>query len=306
MKANIILLLVSSLLSLIALEWVVEYWLLNIATPKQLSRYGTFEQIQESRTVMFSRDRYLQYVPAPGYKNRAGSNKHNSLGFRGDEIEVPKPDGVFRIVTVGGSTTYTSAVYDYTKSYPYLMQSLLREQGHSSVEVVNAGVVGYSSWESLINLQFRVLDLEPDIVIVYHALNDVPPRFVYPSTAYRGDNSGSREPYTPRVESFLDLSAAMRIARTELGLRKPLGGLGIARTFEFVPTNYAFQWLTQIRRGDYPSGIFAEQPAEAMVSSNRPVFYERNIRNMVAIAKEHDIEIVLATFAVSPDRKSVV
>ena len=31
---------------------------------------------------------------------------HNSLGYRGEEITAAKPEGVFRIVALGGSTTY--------------------------------------------------------------------------------------------------------------------------------------------------------------------------------------------------------
>jgi len=86
---------------------------------------------------------------------------------------MPKPAGQFRIVCLGGSTTYTSDVKDYRDSYPYLLEKYLKAQGYNDVTVVNAGAGSWSSWESLINFQFRVLDLDPDLIIVYHGINDI-------------------------------------------------------------------------------------------------------------------------------------
>ena len=39
-------------------------------------------------------------------------------------------------------------------------------------EVINAGTPGWTSAESLINLQFRLLELNPDMIIIYEAVND--------------------------------------------------------------------------------------------------------------------------------------
>ena len=46
------------------------------------------------------------------------------------------------------------------------------------VEVLNAGVPGYNSWESAIDFQTRVLDAEPDLVVVFFGVNDVHARLV--------------------------------------------------------------------------------------------------------------------------------
>ncbi|MHC5211571.1 MAG: SGNH/GDSL hydrolase family protein [Planctomycetota bacterium] len=96
----------------------------------------------------------------------------NALGFRGAEVEVPKPAGRYRIVCLGGSTTYSDAVGD-ADAYPRLMQQMLREaRPDRDIEVINAGVPSYTTAESLANLAFRVLDLQPDAIVVYHACND--------------------------------------------------------------------------------------------------------------------------------------
>lgn len=44
-----------------------------------------------------------------------------------------------------------------------------------SFEVINAGVPGYTSAESMINYQLRVSRLKPDLVIIYHGYNDLKP-----------------------------------------------------------------------------------------------------------------------------------
>jgi lysophospholipase L1-like esterase len=100
----------------------------------------------------------------------------NRLGFRGREIELPKPEGRFRIVCLGGSTTYSDAVSD-DETYPVHLERVLRDaRPDLDIEVVNAGIPSYTTAESLANLAFRVIDLQPDVLVVYHAVNDYRPR----------------------------------------------------------------------------------------------------------------------------------
>lgn len=61
---------------------------------------------------LYSPHHYLNYYGSPNYKSKDGLNMHNSLGFRGDEIAIPKLEGTYRIVILGGSTAYTIGVKD--------------------------------------------------------------------------------------------------------------------------------------------------------------------------------------------------
>lgn len=109
-------------------------------------------------------------------------------------------------------------VEDNDKTFPYQLERILRgDYGNNNVEVINAGVGGYDSWESLINLQFRVLDIDPDLIIVYHGTNDVHTRLVLPD-AYQGDNSGRRKQWNPPSISFIEYSLLLRIASRKLGI----------------------------------------------------------------------------------------
>ncbi|MBN1587067.1 MAG: hypothetical protein JW937_06535 [Candidatus Omnitrophica bacterium] len=277
-------------------ELAARVWLRNLADPMQVALYGTVTQV-EGLNSRFSQHHYLPFIPKPGYES--GGNRHNALGFRGEEIAIPKPAGTYRVALLGGSTTYNTAVRDYQRSYPYVLQQILRTE-RPGLEVVNAGCDKYSTWESLLNLEFRVLDTEPDLVIVYHGINDVHPRMVYPYEAYKGDNSGSRTPYARPQEGIWDRSAVFRVLRARLGIRQPVVGLLYTRTHDYLATNHTMGFRNQKARGEYPSGVFVEQSASEMLEQNKPTYFERNLRNMIAVCRAHKIPVVLMTFAWSP------
>ena len=170
-KGELILLVSSILATLVAGELGARFWLNNLATPQQYANYASFTDVAPEE-FQWSPHPYLNYYPTPNYKN--GLTSHNSLGYRNNEFPLEKPDGVYRIAVLGGSSTYTIKVKDNEKTFPSQLERLLRDEyAYPNVEVINAGVGGYNSWESLINLQFRVLDVDSDLVIVYHGVNDV-------------------------------------------------------------------------------------------------------------------------------------
>ena len=104
---------------------------------------------------------YLSEVLNPSSHTRLGDATIdvNSLGFRGEEFEPKKPPGVYRIFVLGGSTTfgYPESIPSNQETYPYKLQVDLREQLHDpKLEVVNAGVTGYTLRTSLVNFATRI------------------------------------------------------------------------------------------------------------------------------------------------------
>ncbi len=94
----------------------------------------------------------------------------NNLGYRGADIEVPKPSGVFRIICLGGSTTEES---HNGESYPSMLQGLLLERFPGRrIEVVNCGISGKATpWDvALLGDYFK---MEPDLILIYDGINDV-------------------------------------------------------------------------------------------------------------------------------------
>ena len=84
-----------------------------------------------------------------------------NTGFRGEPTTIEKPDGIYRIMTIGSSTTYGFGVHPLL-TYPQQLKNELQDTyGYTNVEVINAGVIGYTSYETLADFQFRLLEYSP-------------------------------------------------------------------------------------------------------------------------------------------------
>jgi len=123
---------------------------------------------------------FIGYTVKPSTRSGDGQQfvaTTNRLGFRGEEIAREKPERTFRIACLGGSTTWSTGASTDARAWPAVLQRRLNaalpsDGPYDRVEVINAGVSGYTLMESFINLKMRVLPLDPDLVIVYHAVND--------------------------------------------------------------------------------------------------------------------------------------
>ena len=124
---------------------------------------------------VFAPSPYVGVVPRPGLDlTISGAHfKINSLGFRGEETAIAKKQGTFRIICLGGSTTFGMYhLKDEAETYPGQLEKILQDQG-LKVEVLNGGVPGYSTRTTLINLVSRIRYLDPDLVLVMHNTNDL-------------------------------------------------------------------------------------------------------------------------------------
>jgi hypothetical protein len=135
---------------------------------RQLARHGTTSTKQE----LVEDPASGLSIPVPG--SRVGPVAINSLGFRGPEIELPKPPERTRIAFLGGSTTFCARASSEDKTWPALVVAGLHaEHPGVDLDLVNAGVPGYSAVQSLLNLEHRVAALAPDVVVIYHGTNDL-------------------------------------------------------------------------------------------------------------------------------------
>lgn len=131
-------------------------------------KYGTVTVIND---LYYDQNSGLN-IPRPNMET--GTISINSLGFRGPEIEVPKPVNRIRIGFIGASTTYCAEVSSNKHVWTDIVTSELESHYlNQSFDYINGGVPGYSTETSLINLEKRVMPLNPDIVVIYHATNDL-------------------------------------------------------------------------------------------------------------------------------------
>ena len=101
----------------------------------------------------------------------------NALGLRGPEI-LPKEEHEYRILCIGESSTFGVGVNDhetYTARLPALLENHLPNK---QIRSINAGVSAYSSFQGRKYLELHGLQLQPDMVIIYHELNDYLPSSV--------------------------------------------------------------------------------------------------------------------------------
>ena len=167
MKKKLYAILVGVLATFVLLEIGGRVWLKWFADESSFSRYAPPTWVPDE-LQLFRPHPYTAYTLNPTYRSRNGLNRHNSIGYRGDDFVREKRAGVYRILLLGGSTTYETGVSDYHLSTPVVLAQLLREKrGSDLVEVINAGCPGWNSWESLVDLEFRGLALDPDLVVVY-------------------------------------------------------------------------------------------------------------------------------------------
>jgi lysophospholipase L1-like esterase len=114
-------------------------------------------------------------VPRPGLRRGADVEiEVNELGFRGPPLAMPKPDGGLRLAFLGGSTTFCAEASDNEATWPHLVwEGLQREAEPLVVDYVNASAGGFTVANSRVNLEYRVKATEPDVIVIYHATNDL-------------------------------------------------------------------------------------------------------------------------------------
>jgi lysophospholipase L1-like esterase len=118
---------------------------------------------------------WFRYKPSTSleteWRGRTCRVATNRLGFRDDEIALPKPHGLYRIACVGGSTTVEGWTNETT--YPALLEARLIEAlGPGTVEVVNCGISAMTTDRELLRLP-DYLALQPDLILEYGCVNDI-------------------------------------------------------------------------------------------------------------------------------------
>ncbi len=111
-------------------------------------------------------------------KNKTERIKYsiNSRGFRGPEFSLTKKPGIIRVFASGGSTTACNSVDD-DEAWPAVMEKELHSRRHL-VEVINAGVQGWSSYQELLRFKHEIVNYQPDVILLHQGWNE---EFAYSS-----------------------------------------------------------------------------------------------------------------------------
>lgn len=107
--------------------------------------------------------------PSENMRSRLDFNI-NSLGFRGREFDVAQKKNRLRIFCSGGSTTACDCNHD-DETWPARLEQYLRDNQYD-VEVVNAGVQGWYSYQELLRFKNEIATYQPDIVLLHQGWNE--------------------------------------------------------------------------------------------------------------------------------------
>jgi lysophospholipase L1-like esterase len=150
-------------------------------TARVLTYFGIVQSWQPLQVVWIERtnDFRLAHLTLEDYREPdpvllwrpVGRPPYNAQRFKGPLMAVPKPAGVFRIMCYGDSNTDGPDKGGWPDELQHILDG---RAGHGRLryEVVNAGVVGYSSHQGLLRFRQEVELYQPDLIIVSFGWND--------------------------------------------------------------------------------------------------------------------------------------
>ena len=163
---------------------------LPVFTPHPYLRHVRTPNASMDLTNPHTQERYTVHIDGYGFRCR-------SLVPPGE----PKPADSYRIFFVGASTTENIAVSD-EESFPQRVEVALNaKQQAVVVRGVNTGIAGNTIADSFALIAHRVTALEPDLIVVLHAINDMRAGC---STRFDPSNYANRQPPpAPRLSDVL-------------------------------------------------------------------------------------------------------
>ena len=161
----------------------------------------------------------------------------NSMGFRSPEIVLPTPEGIFRILCIGGSTTHEAG--HNAGTYPMRLEALLKEAfPEQPCEVVNAGTPGIFSQGHLLRLH-DYLQVEPDLIVAHLGVNDVLNIYNNPATNLPATVSNFIRLFVPAITApdldTFQISLDSTLGRNLRLLSEQFQRQGIAVVFASMP-----------------------------------------------------------------------
>ncbi|MBI3087380.1 MAG: hypothetical protein HYY91_00615 [Candidatus Omnitrophica bacterium] len=198
--------------------------------------------------------------------------RYNAAGLRGRPFEPVKPAEVFRVICLGESSTWGGYYLSSEEaSWPaQLERELAARHPDRRIEVINAGLPGWTTYENLANLVTRLINYEPDVLIVYEMVNDL--GLVGILTPARDVGELRRHLLAPAWHRWLCHSALYSVL-----------------------THRVADWLKLEREG-LTEAMFEERWVPFGLRA-----FERNLSLMVQVARYEDVPIMLSTQAIRPE-----
>jgi lysophospholipase L1-like esterase len=250
------------------------------------NKYRNFEQ----NTYRYTLDNFhpfLQFIPSKT------QNLHiNKWGFRGDEIAMQRSNSTYRIFLLGGSTVFNSGVI-YEKNVSKRLEEMLSQKyPEKKIEVINAGVDGYTTEHSLIQYLFSIKNFSPNMIIMWHGINDWyyscnPQQYAY--TSYKADYS-----------HHLGADAQMVFTHFQPSPLISFHSVLIDHISIFLKDNLYSDITNKIKQTAPFPGIYSKkfpQNTYKMISYSSLPSYKRNLQSFINATKNDQVTLLLGNQA---------
>ncbi|MGE0268510.1 MAG: GDSL-type esterase/lipase family protein [Candidatus Omnitrophota bacterium] len=194
----------------------------------------------------------------------------NALGLR--DRPFGKKNGQVRIVCLGASPTFGWGVDQNEVYAKQLEESLRKTFTRTNIEVINAGQIGYSSFQGLRFFKEKILPLAPDIITVAYVINDVDKYRFYRNHGKSDKELGLKNDVLVAIENFLDRSKFFTAYK------------------KFILQSQALSLQYFGQRG---SGEYVNQRRVSALD------YRNNLKSLIKTAKENGITVVLLKMPVN-------
>lgn len=148
--------------------------------PEAFVRWHERQLVEQKHTranMMPDPRRINPAVPTPAREGHFMESRWwiNSLGFRGPEISRAKGEH-YRIVALGESTTFGDTLEADDRPWPEVLEASIASEFscQKPVQVINAGIPGWTLANNLARLREDIFPLEPDVILSYHGSNGFP------------------------------------------------------------------------------------------------------------------------------------
>ena len=145
----------------------------------------------------------------------------NALGLRGKPVVLPKPDDLFRILCLGDSCTFGSGAAANQTIPAQLEQELTDRRPDLRIEVINAGVPGYTTYQARQFFESDGIALQPDCVVLTLGYNDALPTGPAVKRRFRADLQLSDREYADARKSVGFLAITRLAQRLTGAARSP-------------------------------------------------------------------------------------
>ncbi len=232
---------------------------------------------------------FLNYINNSRFRNAEGVSEINEFGLkRLTPVAIEKPSDTYRILFVGGSTTYCM-VKDIQNTFPAVLEESLNKRiallnpAFKKVECLNAGLCGGTSAEILTHYLLKLKYLQPDLIVIHSGINDAVCYLPLMESQYHPDYHNRRnmfpdvKPLSPVLRPLLK-SETFSLALYYSAYRKYVeGSLESNLFFNFDDKD---QWLS-----------FGN---DSMYSKRYNAFYN-NYKNLITVAAANKQKVLLVT-----------